>query len=96
MLMNLGALPVRMSRASLSSFPTAMHASDDRGDRSPKQLEAAARAEMELRANRTFTDVEWTAIRARLLEFAGILRSWDRQATASRRGNVEVLCQPGP
>ena len=85
-----------MSRASLSSFPTAMHAGDDRGDRSPKQLEASARAAMELRANRTFTDAEWTAMRARLLEFAGILRGWDRKTTASRRGNVEVLCQPEP
>ena len=44
-------------------------------------------------ACRSFT---WAAARARLLEFAGILRGWDRKTTASRRGNVEVLCQPEP
>lgn len=85
-----------MRCASLFSFPTVMHASKDRGDRSPKQIEASARAAMELRANRTFTDAEWTAMRARLLEFAGILRDWDRKTAALSRGNVEVLCQPEP
>jgi hypothetical protein len=85
-----------MRCASLSSFPTVMHASNERGDRSPKQIEASARAAMELRANRTFTDAEWTAMRARLLEFACILRGWDRKTTSARRGNVEVLCQPEP
>jgi len=93
---NQGALPVRMSRTSLFSFPTAMHASNDRGDRSPKQLEAAARAAIELRTDRTLTDAEWAATRARLLEFAGILRVWDRKTTASRRGKVEVLCRREP
>ncbi len=73
-----------------------MHAKSDRCDRSPKQLEAAARAAIELRADRTLTDAEWVAMRSRLLEFAGILRDWDRKTTASRRGNVEVLCQPEP
>ena len=73
-----------------------MHAKSDRCDRSPKQLEAAARAAIELRADRTLTDAEWVAMRSRLLEFASILRDWDRKTTASRRGNVEVLCQPEP
>jgi len=77
-------------------FQTNMHAKSDRCDRSPKQLEAAARAAIELRADRTLTDAEWVAMRSRLLEFAGILRDWDRKTTASRRGNVEVLCQPEP
>ena len=85
-----------MSHASLSSFPTDMRARNDRGDRSPKQLEAAARAAIELRADRTLTDAEWAAMRTRLLDFAGILRDWDRKTTASRRGKVEVLCQPEP
>jgi hypothetical protein len=26
----------------------------------------------------------------------GILRVWDRKTTGSRRGSVEVLCQPEP
>ena len=73
-----------------------MHAINDRGDRSPKQLEAAARTAIELRADRALTDAEWAATRTRLLDFAGILRGWDRETTSSRRGNVEVLCQPEP
>ena len=58
--------------------------------------EEDARAALELRAGRTLTDAEWAAARARLLEFAGILRIWDRTTTASPRGNVELLCQPEP
>jgi hypothetical protein len=70
-----------------------MPASNDRGNPSPNQLEAAARAAMELRAERTLTDTEWATMRARFQELAGLLRDWDRTTTASRRGNVEVLCQ---
>jgi hypothetical protein len=85
-----------MTRAGLFSFSTAMHASNDRGDRKPKQLEAPARAAIELGADRNLTDAEWAAMRARLSEFAGILRVWDRETTKSRGGNVEVLCQREP
>jgi hypothetical protein len=95
-LVNQRVQPARISRANLFFFPTVMHASKDGGDRSPKQLEARARAAIELCADRSLTDAEWAAMRARLLEFAGILRDWDRKTTASRRGNVEVLCQPEP
>jgi hypothetical protein len=56
-------------------------------------IETKARAAFDLRANRTLTDAEWATMRARLLEFAGILRAWGRTTTASRRGNVEVPCQ---
>jgi len=59
-------------------------------------MEAAARSAIELHAGCALTDAQWAAARARLLEFAGILRGWDRKTTASRRGNVEVLCQPEP
>jgi hypothetical protein len=59
-------------------------------------MEAAARTAIELHAGRALTDDQWAAALARLLEFAGILRDWDRKTTASRRGNVEVLCQPEP
>jgi hypothetical protein len=55
-----------------------------------------ARAAIELRAGRALMDAEWAAMRARLLEFAGILRDWDRKTTASQKGNVEVLCQREP
>jgi hypothetical protein len=90
---NQGVLPARMGRASLFSFSTAMHASTDRGDRSPKQPEALARAAIELRAGHSLTDAEWTAVRARLVEFVSILRVWDRKTVAPRRGNVELPCQ---
>jgi hypothetical protein len=60
-----------------------------RDDQSPKQLEAAARATMEQRANRTLTDVEWASLRTRLLEFARILRGWDKPPL---RGTVELIC----
>jgi hypothetical protein len=70
-----------------------MHAHNDRDDLSGTVSDAAARAAIELRAGRPLTDAEWSAMRAKLLEFAGILRVWDRKTTASRRGKVEVLCQ---
>jgi hypothetical protein len=73
-----------------------MQAPNNRADRSRGQMEAAARAAIELRAGRALTDAEWAAARARLREFAVILRGWDGKTTAPRRGNVEVLCQPEP
>jgi hypothetical protein len=60
---------------------------------SRRETETAARDALELRAGRAFTDTEWALMRARLLEFAGVLRVWDRKPPASKRGNVEVLCQ---
>jgi hypothetical protein len=69
-----------MSRASLFAFPTAIHTTDDPGGGSPNQLEAAARAVIERRADRAFTDPEWATARARLLEFGDILRAWGRTA----------------
>jgi hypothetical protein len=74
----------------------AMPASNDQGSSSPNQLEAAARAALELRAKRTFTDTEWVTMRARFQELAGILCDWDRKATTSRRDTVEVLCLREP
>lgn len=59
-------------------------------------MEAAARTAIELHAGRALTDAQWAAARARLLEFADILRDWDRKTAAPRRGNVEVLCQRQP
>jgi hypothetical protein len=59
-------------------------------DRSAKQLEAAARVTMEQFANRTLTDAEWASVRTRFLEFARIVRGWDKPP---RRGTVEMLCQ---
>ena len=70
-----------------------MQAYNAHHDRSQREMETAARAALELRAGRALTDTEWAQMRARLLEFAGILPSWDRKPPASKRGNVEVLCQ---
>src|SRR5690349_13149180 len=46
---------------------------------------SAARAALELHLGHSLTDAEWSAARARLLDFASILRAWDRKATTSRR-----------
>jgi hypothetical protein len=73
-----------------------MPASYDQGSSSPNQLEAAARAAMELRAKRTLTDTEWAAMRAKIMEFAAILRGWEHATTCPRRGKVEGLCQREP
>jgi hypothetical protein len=51
-------------------------------------MEAAARTAIEQHAGRALTDAQWTAERARLLEFAAILRGWDRKMIASLRGNL--------
>lgn len=61
-----------------------MHASNDRDDRSRKQTEAAARAAIERRADGSLTDAEWVAARAKLLEFVGILREWDRRPNRAK------------
>jgi hypothetical protein len=66
-----------------------MHADKDDDERSRSETCVAARAAVELRADRALTDAEWAAAHARLLEYAGILRVWDRKTTVSRRCNVE-------
>jgi len=45
-------------------------------------LERAARSEVESRAGRTLTDAEWATMRARLIDFAAVLRTWQRKASA--------------
>ena len=60
----------------------------------PARLEADARASIESHAHRMFTEAEWAIMRAKLEEFACILRGWDREKTGSRRGNVEEPCLP--
>jgi hypothetical protein len=69
-----------MSRATLFALPSATDRNDDQGRRSLNHLEAGARATIEQRASGPFTDPEWTAARARLLDFVGILRAWERTA----------------
>jgi hypothetical protein len=49
-------------------------ASQQSGPASEKQ--SAARAALEARAGRTLSDMEWNRARARLVEFASILRVW--------------------
>jgi hypothetical protein len=70
-----------------------MPARDGRHDRRRTEIEAAARTAIELNAGRALTDAEWAAMRTRLREFAAILRVWDRETDAPRRGNVELPCQ---
>ena len=53
-------------------------------------FESAARGVLEGVASRTFSDLEWEQVRARLLEFVGILREWD-QTSAPRADSVVVM-----
>jgi hypothetical protein len=97
MLVTQGVLPVRMSRWAHSLlFPTNMNAQRALADESRQRIDAAARTEFELRANRAFTDAEWAATCGRFLKFIGILRDWNRETASARRGNVEGLCQREP
>jgi hypothetical protein len=59
-------------------------------------LESTARGALEGVASRPFSDLEWGRMRARLLEFVGILREWDRQTTMSapRADNVVMIGHP--
>jgi len=69
-----------------------MQASTNCADRQ-RQLEAAARAAFEACAGGKLTDAEWATVRAKLMDFAGILRAWDRTTGG---GNVEKLCHREP
>jgi hypothetical protein len=71
-------------------------ASSEESEVRPNRAESAARASLEQRAGRTLFHAEWVSAQARLLEFVGIVRVWDRKTTASGRGNVEVICQREP
>jgi hypothetical protein len=64
-----------------------MPGTNDRRDPPLAPVEAAARATVELRAHRVLTEGEWAAVRARLMQFATILRCWER-ASARQRDNV--------
>jgi hypothetical protein len=75
-----GALRISMSRGTLFAFPRATDTTDDHIGSSPNPLETAARDAIERSCYRTFTDAEWATARARLLEFTGILRAWERTA----------------
>jgi hypothetical protein len=49
-------------------------------------LEKAARSALDIRAGRALTDGEWAQTRARLLEFAIVVRSWDQTTKLCERG----------
>jgi len=61
----------------------------------PSRLENAARRALDRHVGRAVTDAEWARARARLVEFATILRTWQQKAPASERqfGNVISICQ---
>jgi hypothetical protein len=52
-------------------------------------LENAARAVFDFRAGNAATDHEWAHARARLIEFATILRSWQLDADSSHSGTSQ-------
>ena len=55
-----------------------------------------ARAALDSGAGRRLTDAEWVGGRARLLEFMGILRTWNQQAKTSEpeAGSVVIVANP--
>ena len=56
-----------------------------------RRLEVAARAQIELRAGRSFSDGEWAEVRSILIEFTRILTAWHQQARTNRpQAIVEV------
>jgi hypothetical protein len=56
-----------------------------------RRLEVAARAELELRAGRCFSDAEWAEARSRLVEYGRILTDWHQQKrTNSPQLSVEI------
>ena len=70
-----------------------MQVSVDRASRE-RQLEATARTAIEQRVERKLTELEWAAMRAKLMEFAAILRGWEQATTIGPlKGKVEGLCQ---
>jgi hypothetical protein len=76
--------------------PRPLHTAAQRSDQGPGHLENAARAELQLRAGRAFSDGEWGRVRANLLEFVTILRDWDCQSKTNelRVGNVVMIREP--
>jgi hypothetical protein len=74
-----------------------VHPEPSEAQRYAHHLERVARTALESRCGRNLTDMEWARTRARLLEFMSILRTWDRQAGASRAntegtGEMEPRC----
>jgi hypothetical protein len=53
-------------------------------DRRHAKPETVARASIESQMGRTFDDLEWMRARARLLEFARILRDWGQRANMTK------------
>jgi hypothetical protein len=60
----------------------------------PSRLEAAARSEFELRAGRPIREAEWEALKARLVEFARLLRDWHQQTTIIPVHHIAELTAP--
>ena len=54
-------------------------ANGERSDTRLQPAEAAARAALDPVVCRSLADAEWARMRSKLLEFAAILRNWDRQ-----------------
>ncbi len=77
-------------------MPLKLHIAAQRSDQGSGHLENAARAELQLRSGRAFSDGEWERVRANLLEFVSILRDWDSQGKTKelRAGNVVMIEEP--
>ena len=58
-------------------------------------MEYAARAALDTLRGQGQDEPEWVRARTKLMEFAAILRRWDRKAknTEPELGNVDAICQ---
>jgi hypothetical protein len=66
-------------------------------DQSSATMEHAAREGVDSSVGRRHDEVERACMRSRLLDFAAILRSWDRKHNAtSVVGNVDAICRREP
>jgi hypothetical protein len=79
-------------------MPLKLHTATQRSDQGPGHRENAARAELQLRAGRAFSDREWGRVRANLLGFVTILQDWDCQSKTNelRVVNVVKTMEPAP
>ena len=61
------------------------------------ELEREARTKYEFAVGRCVNDAEWGRTRSRLLNFAVILRGWDRKTKKpeAELGNVDAICRQG-
>ena len=76
-------IPISVKRAPMDSMPgRPSHPGAEHMDTRQKSREEVARAALDSHTGRTLTDQEWVVVKARMLGFVGLLRTWDRKTSA--------------